>query len=161
MQAQLTTPTFGDERLPARFWAKVRIGSVPTHRPDLGPCWEWTGARNDNGYGYFSVGSRTDGTRKMIRAHRLAFEMLTRPIPAGLEPDHLCRNRACSRSAHIELVTSSVNHQRGDRAKLTAGQVREIRRFRGTISQRKLAARFGVSRGVINNIQHSRIWRHV
>ena len=29
-----------------RFWSKVnKAGSVPPHRPELGPCWVWVAAR--------------------------------------------------------------------------------------------------------------------
>lgn len=28
-----------------RFWEKVnKDGPIPEHQPELGPCWEWTGA---------------------------------------------------------------------------------------------------------------------
>ena len=153
MQAQSSTPTFGDSRLPPRFWAKVRIGSVPADRPDLGPCWEWTAAQNDQGYGFFRVGSRTDGTNRLVRAHRLAYETLIGPIPEGLESDHLCRNRPCANPGHIEPVTSALNNHRGVRAqnkgeanafaKLNEDEVRTIRALRGRFSQRALAKRFG------------------
>ena len=105
--------TFRDPRLPARFWAKVRIGAIPAHRPDLGACWEWTGAKR-HGYGACHVGSRTDGTRKMVQVHRWAYEQLIGPIPSGLEPDHLCRNHACMNATHLELVTHSENLRRGE-----------------------------------------------
>ncbi len=97
--------TFGDPRLPARFWDKVRV-------LDNG-CWEWTAART-SGYGSFRVGSLTDGTRRQTPAHCWAYEHLVGPIPEGLECDHLCRNRACVNSAHIEPVTHRVNLLRGD-----------------------------------------------
>src|SRR3990167_1759839 len=74
--------------LPLRFWQKVN--ALPNG------CWEWIAAKS-RGYGLFRVGSRTDGTYRMVPAHRLAYEMLVGPIPDGLESDHLCRNRPCVR----------------------------------------------------------------
>ena len=100
----------GDARLPARFWAKVKLGPVPAHRPDLGPCWEWTAYRDDKGYGIFRWEGHTH------RAHRVAYQVLVGPLPEGLESDHLCRNRPCVRPFHIELVTHRVNLRRGDGA---------------------------------------------
>ena len=101
--------TFADPRLPARFWAKVnQNGPVPAHRPDLGPCWQWTAALDREGYGRFHWLGQNG------LAHRIAYEMLIGPMPAGLEPDHLCRNRACVNPLHIEPVTHRENTLRGN-----------------------------------------------
>jgi len=105
----VTSPTFGDPRLPVRFWAKVNEhGPVPAHRSDLGPCWEWTASRNNNGYGVF----RWQG--RLHCAHRIVYQVLVGLIPDGLESDHLCRNPPCVNPAHIEAVTHRVNSRRGN-----------------------------------------------
>ena len=178
---RITPAVFGDTRLPARFWAKVDPnGPIPAHCPDLGPCWEWTGARGSKGYGHFLIGSRRDGSRRPVLAHRLAYETLIGPIPKGLESDHLCHNgsgcpgghdclhRTCANPAHIEPVSHAENVRRGitggprgetnGNAKLTETQVREIRSLRGRVSQSKLAARFGVSQTNISCIQRGKSW---
>ena len=102
MQAQFTLPAFGDDRLPPRFWQKVRI-------LDNG-CWEWTAAKR-GGYGVFGLGTRSDG---LIRAHRYAYAELVGPIPEGLQLDHLCRNRPCVNPEHLEPVTGRENTLRGE-----------------------------------------------
>jgi hypothetical protein len=91
-----------------RFAARVdRNGPTPEHRPGLGPCWVWTGPLDDKGYGRFYDGSRTR------KAHTYAFELASGPMPEGLEPDHLCRNRACvNAERHLEAVTHRENSQR-------------------------------------------------
>lgn len=107
--------------LQERFWAKVdRHGPLPERRPDLGPCWQWTAAKFSNGYGLFNVSS-VRGREVRALAHRVAYLLLVGPIPQGLEPDHLCRNRPCVKSiadergpAHLELVTRRENLLRGD-----------------------------------------------
>lgn len=81
-----------------RFWGRVDRS---------GDCWAWTGAHHVEGYGEFQM----DGRR--LRAHRVAWEWAHGPIPVGLEPDHLCRNRACVNPDHLELVTHRVNILRG------------------------------------------------
>ena len=80
-----------------RFWSKVEITSG---------CWNWIGCLRE-GYGRF----RFFG--KLGQAHRYAYETFIGEIPEGLEPDHLCRNRACVNPQHIELVTRSENVKRG------------------------------------------------
>src|SRR5215216_311275 len=75
-----------------RFWDAVnQQGPIPQHRPELGPCWIWIGSTNPDGYGRFRIGNRT------VAAYRYAWELLVGPFPEGLEPDHLCRVRACVR----------------------------------------------------------------
>lgn len=86
--------------LPARFWAKVDKSA------GANGCWNWTAAIV-NGYGKFWLGE------KFRAAHRLAYEAMRGPIPAGLDIDHLCRNRACVNPAHMEPVTRRVNTLRG------------------------------------------------
>jgi hypothetical protein len=91
-----------------RFWARVnKNGPTPVHRPDLGPCWVWTGPTR-RGYARISI----DGRRASV--HKFAWEFVHGPMPDGLVPDHLCRNRACVRESHIEPVTSVENVLRGN-----------------------------------------------
>lgn len=91
-----------------RFWAWVdQGGPVPDFRPELGPCWPWTGLRQSKGYGQLKVGGH------MVLAHRFAYELLVGPIPPEHTIDHLCRNHSCCNPAHVEPVTNQVNVLRG------------------------------------------------
>lgn len=97
-----------------RFWSKVNFaGPVPEHAPSLGRCWLWLGAISSYGYGRFWVSAPAQGPRHRSHAHRVAYELEVGPIPDGLEPDHLCRVRACVNPAHIELVGGGENTRRG------------------------------------------------
>ena len=66
-------------------------------------CWNWDGSIGGNGYGVARVG------RSSTSAHRFIYEQEVGPIPPGLEPDHLCRNRGCVNPSHMELVTHAEN----------------------------------------------------
>ena len=91
-----------------RFWAKVdQNGSIPSHCPDLGPCWEWIAAKRWGGYGVFLM------NRRCQPAHRVAYTLLVGDIAEGLELDHLCRNPGCVNPSHLEPVSHKVNALRG------------------------------------------------
>jgi len=96
--------TFGDSRLPVRFWRKVK----------LGVCWIWIGGRTRQGYGLFWVAGR------MRAAHRFLYETLFGTVPSALELDHLCRNPRGVNPHHLEAVSHVDNMRRGAWAMKTA-----------------------------------------
>lgn len=73
-------------------------------------CWLWLGFVNkQTGYGHINLG----GDGPITTAHRVSYELFVRPIPEGLEIDHLCRVHCCVNPKHLEAVTGSVNCLRG------------------------------------------------
>lgn len=80
--------------------------------PIASGCHVWLGAIQTNGYG-----SVTDGHGGTILAHRAAWEAEHGPIPDGLTVDHLCFNRRCVNTEHMELVSASENRARAARMK--------------------------------------------
>ena len=109
----MNAPDVAQRRLPAmhrectpmivRFWRYVNKDG-----PD--GCWIWMASRDSLGYGQINKGRHGEG---VIRAHRVAYELLVGPIPEGLELDHLCRVRACLNPTHLEPVTHRENVLRG------------------------------------------------
>ena len=97
-----------------RFLAKIRIASTG--------CWEWRGARDKSGYGRFRIGSTKDATRRVIRPHRFAYNAYRGEVPAGMELDHLCRNRGCANPGHLEAVTHLENSRRGKTGEANRGR---------------------------------------
>jgi hypothetical protein len=74
-------------------------------------CIVFTGHLNRYGYGRFAA--VIDGKRRYTSAHRAAWLAMVGPIPVGLLPDHLCRNRACINIEHLEIVSNAENIRRG------------------------------------------------
>ena len=103
---QLPLLSVSPSALPERLTAKIIVAQ--------NGCWLWHGAKTSSGYGNVMVGSRRDGSRRYVKAHRLVYEFLRGPIPAGTELDHLCRTPVCVHPLHVEAVTHKINVNRGN-----------------------------------------------
>ena len=84
-----------------RFLTHIKLSKDNT-------CWEWTSSKTPKGYGLIEFNG------KMIYTHRFIYEYLHGPIPAELEIDHLCSNRACANPKHLEAVLHTENIRRGN-----------------------------------------------
>lgn len=158
-----------------RFWAKVNKDG-PVVRPELGPCWLWTGSCTKAGYGMISSGTRTErGNYLPLYAHRVSYEAAYGPLEARMEACHRCDNPPCVNPSHLFAGTVADNArdmQRKGRstagethaaAKLTDDDVRAIRsRYAaGGISQAALAKEYGLFQTNVSHIVLRRRWKHV
>ncbi len=143
-----------------QFWSRVnKKASIPSHRPELGRCWEWLGYRQPEPKNY----GRQGWKGRVWMAHRLAWFFMFGEIPAGMRVLHLCDNPPCCNPDHLFLGTDQDNvtdcMQKGRRRtdgnarKLTLKDAEEIRKdYASGVSSTVLATKYAVHPDSIRNI---------
>jgi hypothetical protein len=128
-------------------------------------CRTWDGCLTKKGHGQIGVKG------KMLRTHRLAFEIWKGSIPDGMHVLHRCDNPACINPDHLFLGTnrdnvadmvSKARHMHGERhhaARLTEADVLAIRA--SAKSHAALAREFGVAEVTIRDARTGRKWAHI
>lgn len=116
------------------------------------PCWIRVGAPNNKGYGKVTIAG------KVQYAHRAMYEQEIGLIPEGLTLDHLCRQTMCMRPSHLEPVSFAENLRRGNGAKLTKQQVREIREVPSQVMTKTLAEQYGISQSQMSRVRRGLYW---
>ena len=119
--------------------------------------------------GYPTVGLHRDGTQQTYFVHRLVCEAFHGARPSGAEVAHGDGDTANARADNLRWATRMENMadtivhgtraagERHGNSKLTAGNIIEIRHAKD-VTQRELAAKFGVVQSCIANIQAGRRW---
>lgn len=137
------------------FWSVIAKGDG---------CWEWPGSRR-RGYG------RVRDAKRVVGAHRLAYELSFGPIPNGMFVCHHCDNPICVRPDHLFLGTPADNMADAIRkgrikiedghpgAKLTSQIVMVLRHDKR--SSRVLARGLGVSKNTVLRAKSGATWKHV
>lgn len=162
----MNTPVIA--RAPNGFPARFLQEHVSYDDPNSCLLWPYARARD----GYAKI--RWNGVA--IIASRVMCELAHGPAPTPEhEAAHSCGNGAkgCVNQHHLRWATSKENKEDSMRfgtishgeqhyaAKLTEGDVLEIRRLADTKDPSDLAAQFGVSQRTISNIVLRQRWKHI
>lgn len=115
-------------------------------------CWQWTGSMTRLGYGQFSA--TTEEGRRMVPAHRFAWEQAIGPIPEAADVLHSCGNRGCVRPDHLLLLIPADVAQRPTARQLDILQaLAAVGMRRGSV--KRIAAQLRLTNGTV----YSHMWK--
>ena len=141
--------------------------------PNEKDCMEWPAQRRKDKFDYGLISIEVDGQKhsKLLRAHKVSYEIHKGQIPIGFNVLHTCDNPPCVNPLHLFLGTRGDNNKdckkkgrnaRGEtngRHKLTAKEVKLIRASNRPVQI--LARQFAVRQSTITRIQNGKRWGHL
>lgn len=139
------------------------ISRLMTYVEKTRTCWLWTGVKDIDGYGKTNVRS------KLIRSHRLFYELFKGPVPSDKFVCHSCDNPPCVNPEHLHLGTNQQNHlekrerkrihgERNPNSRVTEKDVREMRSLYPSLKLLDLSKKFGISMTQVSNIVRHKSW---
>lgn len=126
-------------------------------------CWEWIGARNNEGYGIFKY------KNKNVRAHRFSYALFKDQVPEDLLICHKCDNPSCCNPYHLELGTNHYNqvdcflkNRGGKRSKLNTSDVIQIKKLlRMEVKPSTIAFMYDITESEVSRIKNNKRWSYV
>lgn len=126
-------------------------------------CWNWKRCLDGSGYGQLGING------KLIRAHRVSYQLHVGPIPKKMCVLHKCDNPKCINPKHLFLGTHNDNMQdkvqknRGrNNIKISNNDVIKIKKmiFK-EIPNFKIAKIYNVHESTISRLKLRKIWKTI
>lgn len=130
-----------------------------------GKHWYWKGSFTVDGYGQIWVGNN-----KVVKVHRLAYEIYRGPLEKRKRLRNQCGDDKCVNPDHWEIIIRNVyvpkgrahlKGQENGRSRLSDADVKKIKKNAGKKTQKELAEEFGISASQVGRIIHGKAWSHV
>ncbi len=121
------------------------------------------------GNGRIAISLCKDAKKRTHQIASLVADAFLGPRPEGMQVNHKDGNPAVNWALNLEYTTPLENTRhaienglRGyGNARLRPEDVREIRRLKGSMRQKEIAAKFGVSKGQVQKIHQGECWVHI
>lgn len=126
-------------------------------------------------HGYKMVHVRSNGGDRNLLVHRLVAATWVEPVLGRTHVNHMNGDRLDNRAENLEYVTpqenlahsrevlgNSVKGERHPNARLTAEDVRAIRRMHAElVPYAQIAAKYGIARDYAYEVANKKKWRHI
>lgn len=122
-------------------------------------CWEWQGAKNNDGYGLIRYRGKRQGV------HRVVYELMVGNIPKDYYVCHKCDNPSCCNPDHLFIGTPTENQidcqmkNRNPHAKINFQQALEIKNLiKNGVTRKDVANQFNLSYTHVCEIFRGKNW---